>query len=98
MCYNANMKLIFTLTAGRTGTAYLAELLRTNVPQAETHHEILTYTSFGVDTPDISHFHAFNNYGNTPEVQAFWQHKFEKILGCGKSCYAETSHMLMKAG
>jgi len=48
------MKLIFTLTAGRTGTMYLAELLRANLPDTEVHHEILEYDSFGVDTPEIS--------------------------------------------
>jgi hypothetical protein len=92
------MKLIFALTAGRTGSAYLAELLRQNVSDAETHHEILSYVSFGTDTPDISHLHAFNNVGNTPKIQQFWQRKFQKVLACGKSCYAETSHLLMKAG
>jgi len=92
------MKLIFTLTAGRTGTAYLAELIKWNVKDAEVHHEILTFSSFGVDTPDISHLHAFNNAGNTPLVQEFWKRKLNKILACGKPVYVETSPMLMKAG
>lgn len=33
--------LVFTLTAGRTGTAWLRALLGLNLPQAEAHHEIL---------------------------------------------------------
>jgi hypothetical protein len=92
------MKLIFTLSAGRTGTAYLAELMRRNVADAEVHHEILTYSSFGVDSPDISQLHTFNNAGNTPYVQEFWRRKLDKIFACGKPCYVETSHILMKAG
>jgi SAM-dependent methyltransferase len=92
------LKLIFALTAGRTGSAYLAELLRQNVSDAEVHHERLGYTSFGIDTPDISHFHAYNTFGVTSYVNAFWQRKINTILSCGKPCYAETSHVLMKAG
>lgn len=92
------MKLVFALTAGRTGSAYLAELLRRNLPEAEVHHEILSYTSFGVDTPDISHLHAYNTFGNTPHVQSFWQRKADKILSSDKDVYVETSHILMKAG
>jgi hypothetical protein len=89
------LKLIFALTAGRTGSAFLAELLKSNVPSADVHHEIL---SFGVGTPDISHLHAYNTFGNTPYVQTFWQHKMEKILAGGKACYVETAHVLMKVG
>src|SRR5689334_3546706 len=92
------MKLIFTLTPGRTGTAYLSELLKWNLSDAEVHHEIQTYTSFGECTPDISQLHAFNVFGNTPAVQQFWRRKFDKILASGKPVYAETSHLLMKAG
>lgn len=92
------MKLIFALTAGRTGTAYLAELIKWNIKDAEAQHEIDSFSSFGVDTPDISHLHAFNNEGNTPLIQEFWKRKLGKILACGKPVYVETSHMLMKAG
>jgi len=94
----APMKLVFTLTAGRTGTKYLAELLKANLPDVEAHHEILGYDSFGVDTPEISHSTLFNSRGNVPQVQEFWRQKIERILGCGKSWYVETSHVLMKAG
>lgn len=92
------MRCIFTLTAGRTGTAYLAELLRCNMADIAAHHEILSYKSFGVDTPDISHMHAFNAFGNTEEVRAFWQRKWQRIQATGARTYAETSHVLMKAG
>ena len=77
---------------------YLAELLSQNLPDAEVHHEILDFGSFGVDTPEISHLHEFNCLGNTAKVQEFWQQKFGRILQCGKECYVETSHVLMKAG
>jgi hypothetical protein len=92
------MKLIFALTAGRTGTAYLAELLRLNAPEAEVHHEVLSYESFGVETPDTSHMHTFNTKGNIWKIRVFWRRKLAKVLSCRKSCYVETAHMLMKAG
>lgn len=92
------MKLIFTLTPGRTGSTYLAALLNQNLEHALVHHEILNYQAFGLDTPDISHLHQFNAIGNTPHVQQFWQRKFKRILEGDYATYAETSHILMKAG
>ena len=71
-------RFVFTLTPGRTGTAYLAQLLRANLPHAEVHHEILGYDAFGVDSPDLSHLMQFNSRGNTPHVQAFWRRKRSK--------------------
>jgi hypothetical protein len=92
------MKLIFTLTCGRTGTAYLTDLLAANVPNARVFHEILSYGSFGFDAPDVSHLHAFNARGNVPHVQEFWRRKLKRIEACDRPIYAETSHVLMKAG
>jgi hypothetical protein len=89
---------VFTMTAGRTGTAYLAELLRQNVTGAETHHEILGWDKFGVDTPDVSHMTLYNSVGNHPKVQAFWQDKLGRIAQTPAPVYAETSHLLLKAG
>jgi hypothetical protein len=40
------MKLVFTLTAGRTGAAFLAELLARSFPFAEVHHERLGWVAF----------------------------------------------------
>src|SRR5262249_32033815 len=48
--------------------------------------------------PDISHLHAFNARGNTPEVQDFWRRKLARIEASDRPVYAETSHVLMKAG
>ncbi len=92
------MKLIFTLSAGRTGTAFLAELLARNLPEAEVHHERIGYDTFGVDTPDLSHLALFNSRGNIQKVQRFWKKKFGRILNSHVDVYAETSHVLMKAG
>jgi len=86
------------MTAGRTGTAFLANLIAANVPEAECHHEILGYDRFGVDTPDLSHLTLFNSAGNVPKVQDFWQVKFGRIRRSRAPLYAETSHLLMKAG
>lgn len=92
------MRLIFTLTAGRTGTGFLAELLRANLPGATVHHERLDWRAFGRDTPDLSHLLQFNNAGFTDHVRSFWQQKLARILALDTPCYAETSHVLMKAG
>jgi hypothetical protein len=89
---------VFTMTAGRTGTAYLAELLRQNVAGAEAHHEILGWDKFGVDTPDVSHMTLYNSAGNHPKVQAFWADKLGRIAKSPAPVYVETSHLLLKAG
>jgi len=91
-------RFIFTLTPGRTGTAYLAELLRANLIDAEVHHEILGYDAFGIDSPDVSHLNQFNARGNTPHIQAFWRRKLGRIKVKPVKYYVETSHVLMKAG
>ena len=92
------MKLVFTMTAGRTGTAYLAELFRRNDPDALVAHEFLDWRAFGTRTPEVSHLTRFNNVGFDDYVQAFWATKLGEILETGADCYVETSHVLMKAG
>jgi hypothetical protein len=95
------MKLVFSLSAGRTGTAFLAELIARNLDQsvaAEVYHERLGFDAFGVDTPDLSHMVQFNSRGNTEKIQQFWNRKLDSILAGDLDFYAETSHPLMKAG
>jgi len=89
---------IFTLTTGRSGTRYLATLLRQNLPDAECHHEIHGWDRFGVDTPDVSHMTLFNSQGNVEKVRAFWRSKLQRIAATPRRFYVETSHLLMKAG
>lgn len=91
-------KFIFTITAGRTGTEFLTELFKVNYPEAETHHELLGYDRFGVDTPDLSDLTQFNSVGNTPKVQAFWKQKLARIATTPAPIYVETSHLLSKSG
>ncbi|MEZ4386326.1 MAG: hypothetical protein R3D98_01865 [Candidatus Krumholzibacteriia bacterium] len=90
--------LVFTLTAGRTGTAWLAALMSRNLPSVEAHHEILGYDRFGLDTPDVSHLTLFNSRGRCDEVRAFWQRKAARVGLSQAAWYVETSHVLMKAG
>jgi hypothetical protein len=89
---------VFTLTTGRSGTRYLATLLRQNLPDAECHHEIHGWDRFGVDTPDVSHMTLFNSQGNVEKVRAFWRSKLQRIAATPRRFYVETSHLLMKAG
>ena len=92
---------VFTMTPGRTGTGFLAALLRENSAPAEqvaVHHEFIGFDAFGLDTPEMSHFNGFNCHGNTPAVRGFWEQKLARIAGTTGSHYVETSHLLMKAG
>lgn len=89
---------VFTLTAGRTGSAWLAAMLGESLPDCEAHHEILGYDRFGHDSPDLSHFTLFNSKGLCDEVRGFWERKFARVAQCRRPWYVETSHVLMKAG
>ena len=91
-------QFIFTMTTGRSGTAFLTELLAANLPDAECHHEFLGWGDFGLRTPDVSHLTLFNSEGNVEKVQTFWRHKTAVILNSRARCYVETSHVLMNAG
>jgi hypothetical protein len=89
---------VFTMTTGRSGTLYLAQLLLQNLPDAECYHEIVGWDRFGVDTPDVSHMTLFNSQGNVEKVQAFWRSKLTRVAATPRQFYVETSHLLMKAG
>ena len=91
-------KYIFTITPGRTGTLFLAEFLIRNLPKCEVYHEILGYDSFGVDSPDLSTLTLFNSQGNIDQVKKFWKQKLTRIKTVKADYYAETSHILAKAG
>jgi hypothetical protein len=91
-------KFVFPITTGRSGTAFLTELLRANWPEAQVFHERTSYTGMGVDSPDASHLMLFNSVGNVRKVQEFWEQKFDRLLKDGTKPYAEISHFLFKAG
>lgn len=91
-------KFIFTLTTGRSGTAYLASLLNKFIPQADVFHEHIGYDKIGFLTPDISTLVAFNNRGFDSLVKDFWEQKWMFIEQNDSDIYVETSHQLMKAG
>ncbi len=94
----AGRKLIFTITTGRSGTAYLADLLKSNSRTGLFHHEIIGWDHFGVDTPDLSHMIEFNVKGNTTKIQDFWKRKFDTVTSGSDEVYCETSHVLAKCG
>ena len=89
---------IFCVTPGRSGTRFLADLLRLNLVDADIHHERTGFQNFGIHTPDASHFTLFNSVGNVMEVRAFWRRKFAALRTGEGAIYAETSHFLAKAG
>jgi hypothetical protein len=84
----------FTITAGRTGSAWLASFLSLNL-QIEEVHEPLGINDFVEKMLDIRTMRNFNNFGNNDFVQNFWNKKFKTIPG---GVYAETNHTLSKCG
>lgn len=92
------MHYVFTLTTGRSGTAWMAEFLK-NIPDSECHHERLGPRAWGRMTPDISTLMEYNTLGNTRSVRQFWKQKAEFLDANVKAgTYVETSHVLSKAG
>lgn len=88
-------RYVFTVTAGRTGTAWLSELIRLNSSMVSL-HEPLAIDDFGNQMPDIRTLRCFNERGMTPFVEAFWQRKFSLLQGIPE--YAESNHTLAKCG
>ena len=89
------MKNYFVITAGRTGSAWLADFLSENL-KIEAIHEPLEIDDFGTRMPDIRTMRTFNNFGNNDFIKDFWQRKFKTIPDEG--IYAETNHTLCKCG
>lgn len=88
------MKRIFTLTAGRTGSAWLSEFLAQNI-ECTAIHEPLEIDDFGQSMPDIKTMRSFNHSGNNDWVRGFWRRKFALIES---DVYVETNHTLGKCG
>jgi len=84
----------FTLTAGRTGTAWLARFLAQNLG-IEAVHEPLAIEDFGTRMPEIRTMRSFNDLGFDDHVRAFWQGKLDALP---RYPHAETNHTLGKCG
>ncbi|ATG35539.1 hypothetical protein PhaeoP23_01390 [Phaeobacter piscinae] len=84
---------IFTLSAGRTGTAWLARFLgdNLNIPSV---HEPLGLDAYGTRLPSISHMRHFNTYGMNGPLCDFWEGKLSEL----QAPYAESNHTLGKCG
>ncbi|MBU2685844.1 MAG: hypothetical protein KKF27_21595 [Gammaproteobacteria bacterium] len=76
----------------------MADLFKANFPEFDTYHELFTTDSWGINTPEISDIHEFNNYGNTRKVKDFWHRKFSFVKDSKAPWYIETSHVNGKAG
>ncbi|AHD03061.1 hypothetical protein [Leisingera methylohalidivorans] len=84
---------IFTLFAGRTGTAWLAQFLGDNLSVISV-HEPLGVLNFGTQMREISHMRRFNTLGMDGKMQAFWQNNLAAL----HPPYAESNHTLGKCG
>jgi hypothetical protein len=95
---------IFTLTTGRSGTAYLASLFRQNFPGCFAVHQRLSPTEWGAHPPDISVRMQFNTFGgNSPKVRNFFKDKahlrhMEWSEEGAVDFYVETNHTLALSG
>ncbi len=86
-------KAVFALSAGRTGTAYLAKLLGRNL-KVEAIHEPLGIDDFDVAMPSLRTMRAFNTFGMDAHVRGFWARKLATLEGT----HVETNHTLGKCG
>lgn len=85
----------YTITAGRTGTAWLSHFIFENL-NIESIHEPIGIYDFGNEMPDIKIMRAFNNFGNCEIVKKFWRNKLLALSL--KKNFAETNHTLSKCG
>lgn len=90
--------LVYTITTGRSGTNFLADLCRANLPGAQVHHERAGWLDLGVNCPDASHLTRFNSVGNRPEIRAFWKQKLARDAAVVEDIYVEATHLHAKAG
>ncbi len=88
-------KYVFTITAGRTGTAWLTQLFDLNF-NCTAVHEYLQFGDIGLRSPDIGVMQAFNHWGNNERVRNFWKKKIALLPKA--DMYVETNHALAKGG
>lgn len=88
-------RFIFSITAGRTGTAWIAKFLEEHLG-IKSIHEALGIDDFGNQMPDIKTMRMFNERGLTDFVRQFWERKFAGIENYHS--YAESNHTLAKCG
>ncbi|KIC19306.1 hypothetical protein [Leisingera sp. ANG-DT] len=89
----AKSDFFFTLSAGRTGTAWLAQFLGDNL-RIKSIHEPLNIEDFGTQMPEIKHMRTFNTFGMNTRMQKFWKDKLASL----EAPYAESNHTLGKCG
>ena len=90
----ASPETIFTLSAGRTGTAWLSDFLAVNF-NCDALHEPLGIEDFGNRMPDIKIMRSFNETGNNAIVKNFWKRKLSMLTS---NMHIETNHTLGKCG
>lgn len=88
-------QIYFSLTAGRSGSGWLAKFLSANL-DVNAIHEPIAIEDFGTRMPEVRQLRSFNTYGSNEEIQAFWQHKLDALPQ--DINYAETNHTLGKCG
>ena len=88
----ASPETIFTLSAGRTGTAWLSVFFAINF-NCDALHEPLCIEDFSNRMPDIKIMRSFNETGNNAIVKDFWKRKLSMLTS---NMHNETNHILRK--
>ena len=93
---------IMSFSAGRSGSASLAAAFAARRPDIVSYHEHLAAAHHGVLTPDVGLMRRYNTTGYSPEIENFWQRRYDVLGGhavnTNASIYVETAHMHAKAG
>lgn len=86
------MQVVFTLASGRSGTHFLAQLLRRNAAGCCVRHEPYGWnpSMFGRPIYDRA-------VGNLDAVRSLAMRKLARIRRCGVATYVETSHAFLKS-
>ena len=91
-------QFVFALATTAGEARVLAELLRTNLPNAEVYTQHGAPGDLGLRAPEASLIETFNGGAAGQAVRDFWRRKFAIELYGGSDVYAETCHRLAAAG
>ena len=86
------MRTIFTLASGRSGTHFLAELIRRNTNNCVVRHE-----PYGANPSMFGRPIYDRAVGDMAAIEKLLARKARCIRGCGAEAYIETSHAFLKS-
>lgn len=88
----STVQFVFTLASGRSGTHFLAELLRRNAAGCRVRHEPYGWNPSMFGRPIFD-----RAVGDLGAVRSLAMRKLARIRRCGAATYVETSHAFLKS-